>query len=210
VAKDFTELHKRLQKYVDDTVDPSDAIMWFNACNEDISFIAGYAKTLTVPFNRDVPVMDLPSDFIELMELKLKKNSQDDYLRIRPLGLVQPIDLYDPGYPEVDGSAGYEIFGDSIEIRMDNMESGQLLYRYYAYLPDVTDLTNVPALKPRFHDMYALFAATKFFQEYQDELQTKNDYWGEYMAKRQELEVEFNRIKTRSRSKTVYQFRVWS
>lgn len=209
MAKDFAELKERLETYVDDTVTEKRARMFFNQCNEDIARICGNTKFSESDFDKDVPALTLPPDFQEMMELKFKRDSQNNFLRVRPIGLVQPTDFYDPNYAETDGSTGYEIFGLSLELRADKLESGKLQLRYFAALPEVTDLTQQITLNVRFHDMYALFAAAKWYQNYQDELQAKQDYWGEYQEKRAELLIEYNRIKTRSASKTVYQFRTW-
>lgn len=211
MAKDFEELKKRVEFYVDDTLTEDTAILLFNACSEDISFLTAYSRTSEAEFDKEAPIISLPPDFLEPLEIKIKKEGYPDFLRILPIGLVQPQDVSTSQYlSSTDASTGYEIFGNAIEIRSSDMQNGTLLLRYYASLPEVTSLTDVPYLKPRFHDMYALYAAAKYYQNYQDELQAKNDYWGEYQMKRQELEKEFSRIKTKSQSNTVYQFRRWS
>lgn len=211
MAKNFGEIKQRVDFYTDDTMPPETAMMLFNQCNEDLSYFASNARTVEAEYDKDVPIIALPLDFLEALELKIRKEGERDFLRILPIGLVQPPDVWTSQYmSEADSSTGYELFGDAIEIRSSYPHSGTLLLRYYATLPTVTSLDHVPKLKPRWHDLYALFAAAKYYQNYQDELQAKNDYWGEYQTKRLELEKEFYRVKARSSSKTVYQYRRWS
>lgn len=211
MAKDFEALKKRTEFYADDILTPDTAMELFDQCSEDISAISSYSRTVEAEFDKDVPIVSLPLDFLEPLELKIKKEGETEYLRILGIGLVQPSDVSTSQFnSSTDATTGYEIFGNAIEIRSETPKSGTLLLRYYANLPNVAALTDVPKLPARFHDMYALFAAAKYFQNYQDELKAKNDYWGEYQSKRLELDREFQKLRTRSKSKTVYQFRTWS
>lgn len=211
MAKDFAELKARVDYYTDDTMVSDTAMLLFNQCSEDLAHIAGYAKSVELAFDKNAPTLALPLDFLEAIELKFKKTGDTDYLRILPIGLVQPQDVLSAAYiTDTDSATGYEIFGDAVEIRSSDLSSGTLLIRYYAHPPDVAALSDVPVIKHRFHDLYALFAAAKYFQNYQDELQAKGDYWNEYQMKRAEMELEFLKVKSRATSKTVYQYRRWS
>lgn len=205
----FKELKSRLDYYVDDTVPDDIAIMLFNQCGEDLSDYAGYAKTSVAEFNYTDPIMTLPVDFLEMIELKIKRTSDDDYYRIRPIGLVQPADFFDTAAPIAENVAGYEVFGDAFEIRPDQTENGMLLLRYYAMLPLIKSLDDAPVIKPRFHDAYSLYAAAKYYQNYQDELTAKRDYYDEYLQKKMELKEYTDDARVRTRSKSVYQFRSW-
>lgn len=209
MAKDFLELKARVDYYTDDAMAEDTAMMLFNECSEDLSAVSGYTQIFETPLDKDVPTFQIPADFIEAIELRVKKDV--DYLRILPIGVLQPQDTLVSNYVPVDSGVGYELFGDTIEVRFSNNPyNGTLQLRYFANLPSVESLSQVPAVKTRFHDAYALFAAAKYYQNYQDELQAKNDYWGEYQAKRFEIEKEFLKVKSRMTSKTVYQMRRWS
>lgn len=210
----YRDLIKRVEWYVDDKLDDPTALMLFNQAGEDLSPVAGYVQTKEAPFQTDVPTLTLPGDYFDLIELKIKRNSDKGYYRIRPLNLVQPPDFYALDY-EGDGEvAGYELVGNTVEIRMppreQKAEDGTVLMRYYAMLPAVTDLAQSPVIMPIYHDAYALFAAAKWWQNYQDELQAKSDYWGEYLLKRSQLEKEMRRLKEKNKSKSVYVFRSWT
>lgn len=210
MARDFNELKTRFEFYADDQVKNETALMLFNQCNEDISSDAGYAKTATNDFHKEVPVVSLPLDFLEMIELKIKRLSDNDYYRVKPMGLVQPEDFLEVKSPLAEGIVGYEVFGDSIEIRPAQEHDGTLLLRYYATLPTIKALTEIPIIKPAFHDIYALYAAAKYYQNYQDELPAKSDYYNEYMAKKMELKEYTDNARVRTKSKTVYAFRSWT
>lgn len=211
MAKDFAEIKKRLDYYVDDTVSDPTAIMLFNQCSEDLSLVAGYAKTSTAEYDPQLEgEIRLPTDWIEMIELQIKRITDDGYYRVMPLGLVAPEDIYDSKAPLADGIAGYEMFGDNIEILPKQEIASTIRLRYYAALPQIASLGEAPIVKVQYHDAYALYAAAKYYQNYQDELKAKADYFEEYMIKKLELKNETDRLRSKTKSRTVYQLRSWT
>jgi hypothetical protein len=183
----FSDIKTRLDYYVDDTVSPTVAVTLFNQCNEDLSPIAGYAQTVETDYDYTSPMVTLPTDLVQLIELEIKPESATEYTRI---------------YAE-RGKVHYLYFGDSIEIP-DQTENATLRLKYFAQLPAIASLSESPVIPARFHDLYALFAAAKYYQhEQQLDMGAKTDYWNEYLTKRAELEKVTQRMKHRSNPRKI-------
>lgn len=210
---------KRLNYLVDDVVAPDEALLLFNECNEDLSEIAAYAKYATAEFIAGQQFISLPADLISLVELRIKPLDQGDYTRLLSAGVVQPFDTFEldttNSFPE--GKYMYEWFGDHMELRPAPKVDGSLQIRYYGVLPkfkhfseyarqaaDPQFLGQVSALRPQYHRLYSLYAASRYMQNWMDSLDAKNDYMNEYMMGKQELARDTQSRKTKTRSRTVY------
>lgn len=200
------ELIERLNYLVDDNVAPSVAINLFNSCQDELAPIAGCARTAVAEFLAGQPIIALPNDLVDLVELKIKTQSMDDYRRIESAPLVTPEDVYDDTW--TSAATGFEWFGQEIEIRPTPKEDGTLLIRYYHQPDPLVNVTDISNIRPHFHRLLPLFAAAKYHQNWQNTEQM-NVFWGEYLKARSELESETTKRKARTRAKTVYQYRAW-
>lgn len=200
------ELIDRLNYLVDDTVPPTVAIDLFNSCLDEIATIAGCGRTAVAEFVAGQPMISLPADLVDLVELKIQTTSMRDYLRIESVALVTPEDVYDETWTLQ--SYGFEWFGNEVEIRPIPKEDGTLLIRYYHQPDHVRTVSDVPEIRPHFHRLLPLYGAAKYHQNWQNTEQM-NVFWGEYLKARSELEEETVNRKIRTRSKSVYQYRVW-
>lgn len=215
----FEQLKKRFEYLVDEAttdLDPDEVIMLFNECQEDLSEVAGYAKTAEASYYKNDSIISIPIDLVSLAEIKIKPSNKTEYTRMVSIGLTQPSDVFDNRLRENNGLFVYEWFGDNIEIRPTPKEDGTLQIRYYAKLPDLKetkDFTNgstntqflgqIPSLRLQYHKLLPLYAAAKHMQNYMDELSAKSDYYGEYMQGKAELEQDTLKRKNKSRSRTV-------
>lgn len=204
------QLITRLNYLVDDEVDEATAIELFNEAQEDLSEVAGYAKVAEADFYAGDAIIALPIDLIELVELRIKLNSASDFTRLAPYKLINQLDPFQAGQvADEGGPMGFEWFGDHIELVPVPQEDGKLQIRYYANLPRLTSVNDIPALRERFHRLLPLYAAAKYMQNWQDELAAKNDFYSEYLQGKEELRRDTMARKSRTRSRTVYQFRAW-
>jgi hypothetical protein len=214
------ELHRRTEYLIDDTMPFDIFVDLLNECNEDISEVARYEQIKTAQFYKDDPTVVLPLDFIVLLELKMKRNSEDEYRQMFSAGVPSKDDLY--GFPWGKEYQGFEMFGNSIEFRPVPDEDGSLLIRYYSEIPpfkpfsgysngetDPLFLSQRPSIQARFHRLYPLFAAMRYTQNWKDEQQAKNDFETEYQTIKLELAQDGERRRTQSRAKKIYQTRSW-
>jgi hypothetical protein len=217
---DLKDLHRRTEYLIDDSMPLDTFVDLLNECNEDISEIARFEQTREAQFYKNDSTVSLPIDFIVLLELKMKRNSEDEYRQMFSAGVPSIDDLL--GFPWGKDYQGFEMFGDSIEFRPVPDEDGSLLIRYYSEIPsfkhasdfdlkeeDPEFLTQQPSLKARFHRLYPLFAAMRYTQNWKDEQQAKNDFEREYQTIKMELAQDGERRRTQARAKKVYKTRSW-
>lgn len=211
------ELIKRFEYLVDADVEYDMLISLFNEAQEDLSKVAGYGKIADAHCYANDPLIPLPYDFVDLVELKIRTDSMEDYVRIPSIGVIQPADVYEKMDLPRTATYFYEWFGDTMELRPVPKENGSLLIRYYASLPPLkppnafanleTDpgfLRQQPALRQTYHRLLPLYAAMRFAQNWKDALDEKQDFYMEYMQGKSELEQETSSRKQKTRSKTVY------
>lgn len=206
------QLKKRLEYYTDQIWDDDEVITMFNDCQDDIHEVAGYAVTKTTAIDIGTTSVDLPSDLVALAEIKMLRSKDDRSKRLLPINLIQQADMY--GYDDipVPDVYGYEHFGQTITIVPDPKDSLTLDIRYFATLPQIPagDMNYVPKLRTKFHGIYPLYAAMRFYQGYMDRLQEKRDFQEEYLMKKQELKNDTDKIKNRAKPRKVIQYRSWT
>lgn len=154
----------------------------FNECSDDISDIAGYEQTFNANFTANQATIDnMPSDVMEVVDFRVKRNSDLSYLQMGDLQDFQ-----------------YTWFGNQLEFATPPTEDGVMQMRYFARLPRFTDLSETPVIEERFHRIYPIFAVVRYIQNYfQTEINLKNDFLAEYLKTKAELQA--NTIKKRSR-----------
>lgn len=206
------QLKKRLEYYTDQIWDDDEVVTLFNDCQDDIHEVAGYAVTKTTTLEEGIISVDLPSDLVSLAEIKMLRSSDNLAKRLLPLHLIQQGDARGYNDIPISDAYGYEHFGQSITIVPDPKDSITLDMRYFSTLPEIPtgDMEYVPQLRTKFHGIYPLYAAMRFFQGYQDRLAEKRDYQAEYLAKRTELKADTEKIKGRARPRKVIQYRSWT
>lgn len=201
------DLIDRLNYLVDDTVDDKMAINLFNEGQDELSDVAGYAKTGEASFLAGTSTISLPKDWVKLVEIKIKPQGKDTFLRMSAENLVNPHDYYDDEWTKP--RTGYEQFGDVIELRPTPKVNGTLQIRYYALLPELKATEDVPVLRGRFHRLLPLFAAARYMENWQDKLPDQQNFLTQFYRGRADLETETMRQHNKYKSGVVYQYRSW-
>ena len=202
------ELKKRLEYLVDDTVEDEIALSLFNEAQEDLSEVAGYAKTATLKFDKGMSLIPAPCDLIKVVELKIKLNSDRRYSTLFPLRKIHAESYY--GHPYEPCVKGYRLFGNQFELVPEPKEPGELMIHYYATLPELKDMDDIPSLDQRYHRLLPLFAASRYMQNWQGELSAKQDFYTEYLQGKMELEKDFRKKDVRTKPRGVYVLRPWA
>lgn len=203
------ELIARLNYLVDDSVPLTTALYLFNEALDDLSLVAGYTKMAEAAFAAQASTIALPPDLIELVSIRVKFDGETKFQRILSNDAVRPTDYYEDD-SIVDGEYGYDWFGNAIEIRPLPANNGSMQIRYYAALPHLAAEEDEPPLNLRYHRLIPLFAAARYMQNWGDKASEKQDFQGDYMQGKNDLQSETIRHKRRNGPKVVVKIRSWS
>lgn len=186
------QLQDRLNFLVNDSVGNTTTLSLFNECQEDIADVAGYEQTVVIPFTAGQTVINTPADLIEPVYITIQKAS--DELPF-PLG---------------DATSGYQWFSHTLELTVAPEEDGEIKLYYFANLPALENLTDTPAFDARYHRILVFYAATRYVQNFfETELAMKNDFYGEYLKLRAELQADAAKRKARFAPKTFQVKAMW-
>lgn len=219
------DLWNRLNYMVDDNIPIDEAIILFNEGQEEIVKDAAYAVTAYAYFNSGTATVPLPADLVEIVEVKMQlpswaasanANAGDDgYRRLFDVNLRTDGDTANDQW-YMGGINGYEWFGNNITIRPTPQESGTLMLKYYAMLPALTsnadangNYTDVPAFRPQYHKILAVYAAMRWAQNWKDVPNEVQEFQQEFNTIRAEMQEDSQWRKERTKSRTVYQVREW-
>lgn len=156
---------------------PKTYVALMNACSGAITDAARYLKTIDLLFTAGATSLTLPSDVHKLIPKAAL------WLDGQPVPEVPLDDTV---------NAGYVNLGATLELRQPPTEDKTYKLYYFAKLPRLTgDPDEVPVIPEQFHEVYSLFIAMRYVQNYQDssELGLKKDFEGEYNGIRAELDA---------------------
>ena len=212
----YNDLKTRAEFLVDDTID--NIAMWFNECLEDLSDISGFQKTLVFDKTESDSTkyggyhFSLPSDFIEVAEIVLLETNSTTIKANKTF--TNKYALSAMSYPTTE-LQGYQVTQDESDNRVlwvypTFKNAIQVIFRYDAQLPKTTaTLSGTPSLPEQYHKLLSLYAASRYFQNAQGELEAKNDYYAEYLKGKQELQAYTESKRQRYIRKQVDVKRVW-
>jgi hypothetical protein len=211
----YNDLLKRVEFLVDDSVD--DVLMWFNECLEDLSEISGAEKTIVYEQDENGSAkhggyhFDLPSDFIEVSEIVVLETDSPT-IKVNKK-YINKFSLSAMSYPTTE-LQGYQVTLNENSKRIlwvypTFKNAIQIVFRYECLLPRATAMTQTPNLPEQYHRLLPLYVASRYFQNAQGELDTKNDYYAEYLKGKQELKQYTESKRQRYIRKKVEVKRAW-
>lgn len=201
------ELINRLEYLVDDDVSPEIAVMLFNMAQEDLAEVAGYTKIAETEFFRGADNINLPSDLVDIEEVRVRKAGETEYNRRILNALIHKYEDLPPGSNEIER---FELIGDIMYLKPKAPYNGSMRIIYYALLPEIPlDLNYKPKLRTAYHRAFPLFAAARYMQNWQDELNAKQDFYGEYLEVKNALYQDTLERKQKSKSQFVIKTRGW-
>jgi hypothetical protein len=166
------DLIKEVNKDIDDSLSNTEITQWINRGLDDLTPVAKYKKSVTIPLIAGQKEYSLPAD-VHKIELIL----DDTELHEIPL--------------KDRTSRGYKVWGNTLTIQPTPENNGELTFYYYASLPHLKNNDDVPAIPSHYHDLLVLYAVAR--AKYQDEEpEMQMNAWGEYQAKRREFAIEQN------------------
>ncbi|OHR74002.1 hypothetical protein HMPREF3291_05295 [Bacillus sp. HMSC76G11] len=147
---DLRELTLEVLKDIDDSLTDSDIKGWLNRCLDDLTPVAKYQKMISIPLLAGEKTITLPDD---LHEIVLLTDGECDY---------KGISLMDKT------SIGYKRWENTLTLQPEVEEDSTFTLYYYARLPHLVEVTDVPVIRPDFHDLLVLYGVAK--AKYKDEL----------------------------------------
>jgi hypothetical protein len=168
----LASLIKEVNKDIDDSLSNGDVTQWLNRALDDLTPVAKYKRSVTIPLIAGQTNYDLPSDFhkIELL-----------------------MDVYKlPEIPLEDHSSrGFKKWGNTLTIQPIPENKGVLTLYYYAKLPHLSNSDDEPVIPSHYHDLLVLYAVAR--AKYQDEEpEMQMNAWSEYQNKKREFAIEQN------------------
>lgn len=168
------EIISEINKNVDDELDNSESIGWINRCMEELTPIANNQSITTLDTFADQSQYDLPTDFINVEQVIYGGTA------------LRQVALSDTR------TCGYKIYANKIILQPAPTEDGSLDLYYESNLPYLSDLEDIPQIPVFFHDLFVLYAMTKFMYK-DDELTRKADAQSDYNIRKREFIRYMNR-----------------
>lgn len=159
---------EEINKDADDTLDNAEIIGWVNRCLDDLSPYSNYQKSTVISVVSGQKEYELPSDVISIFQLV-------DRNRVLP---QLPVSNYQ--------REGYKVWGDKIILQPTPEEDKELELFYYATLPRLQNMEDVPAFHSQFHELLIYYTLAKF--NFQDEEEDKQmNAWSDYAARKDDF-----------------------
>lgn len=179
------ELKSQTEVYTKEVLEEDIFINWINECMNDLSNISGYTKTASINYTAGQEEIELPADFISM--IRVKQNDEK-------IGKGTTI------------SDGYFTYGSHLELAPIPTADGVLDIDYYAELPTINDLSDIPALKEKYHRLLVYYAYMTYLEiNERDNSLALNKYLGLKEQMRKEVQKE----KLRNKPRTVRTLRSW-
>jgi hypothetical protein len=198
----YSKLMERTEFLIDDSMDPVTASNLFNECLEDLSYIARYEKTATGEITDNGFI--LPEDVIDIIQLIVETRGRQQE--------AKRASLKDDEW-DLDRNQSSAVFFKEFEKKIELFpeRSGTYTLRYFAYLPEVNQLNfnEEPPIPRNFHRLLSLYAATRYFDNWEGNPEQRNNYRIQYEALKTELEQYTNRKATRNKQSKVVMARGW-
>lgn len=204
-------LIKRGKYLVDDNIESDTIIEAFNECLEDLSAIANYEVSATIPMEAGVQQLALPDDCMEVVRIRIRKENEDYLALCKPL--KNQDDAY--GFNAASEIHMYRQFGSTITIEPKITKNYEVLIDYYGSIPPVLSIQQDPSLqgKPkipeRFHRALPLFFAVRYFENWEDNSEMRKNFQGQYDVIKQQYSIEAQQRKTKTRSNQVQIVEGW-
>ena len=165
------QLQNEVLKDIDDTLTNEDIRGWLNRCLDDLSPIAKYQKQVQIPLLAGESSIELPED---LHEIILFSDEEADFHEI-PL--------------KDKHTRGYKKWSNVLSIQPIVANDRTFTLYYYARLPHLTEITDIPKIRPDFHDLLVLYGVAK--AKYKDELvDMQQNAMQEYYTRKDEFARE--------------------
>lgn len=206
------ELIERTHYLIDDQMDATRLIALFNECLEDLSpYNRTIKKVSGVILNGSIP---FPEDYIKVNKAYVTINNRKKRAAI--VGINEELE-------ETDMYSLNDVYVREVGTEFEVIptvadQSGYELY-YYPELPSilttdengdpVTDYAVIPPIAKRYHRLLSLYAAVKYFENWEGNPELRNNYNEQYQSLKLEYAKEEQRKEYRNRSRTVSQTRSW-
>ncbi|MFY0760193.1 hypothetical protein AB1K32_15085 [Metabacillus dongyingensis] len=165
------QMNSEVLKDIDDTLTSEDIRGWLNRCLDDLTLVAKYQKMVTIPLLSGENSIVLPED---LQEIILFSDEECEFSEI-PLRDKE--------------TRGYKKWSNVLSIQPIVEKDRTFTLYYYARLPHLTEVTDVPVIRPDFHDLLVLYAVAK--AKYKDELtDMQQNAMQEYYTRKEEFAKE--------------------
>src|SRR5690606_21811909 len=153
---------------------PSELLRFYNACSQEISPIARVVGRATADYIPELTEITVPKDFLKRIPRGFLWFNGEE---IPEQSLMTP------------NRRGYIMWGDVIILNNISDKPGTLLMYYYRKLPKFTgDPEEEPIIHEDFHDIYAFYAATRWFQGEPDEYEAKRDRQLDFERRKTDLD----------------------
>lgn len=194
----ISQLIKRTEYLIDDRIDVSLAIDFFNEAIADLSTVAGIEKKTTISMSANEGMFTLPDDFVEMIAVYvIDRDSTEKAKLVTERDLYQQSDVFT-----------FRLFGNEVEISPKPKQPYEITVEYFSRIPKLpnsdTDasLTAIPQFDERFHRALSIYCALQY-AENDDNSYKRQNLQETYTSIREEMLVEYWKRKTRTRSKTV-------
>lgn len=173
VAKvNLEEIIEEINKDADDTLDNSEVIGWINRGLDDLTILAKYQRVATVMVISGQKEYELPSDLVSLKHVVMNGK----LLKEIPIG---------------ESKEGYKLW-EQLILQPTPTEDAQIELYYYATLPRVIEMTDVPKIPSLFHDLLVYYTLAKYnFREEEETIQL--NAWNDYLNRKTEFARYMNR-----------------
>lgn len=206
------QLHSRLEYLVDDKVESDRAIDLFNEALEDMSQIGDYEQESVLTVSGGETTIPLPDGFISLIGLYIAVNG-GEFLATRSNRVRE--DKYYGRAPNRDHYR-FEEFPESLRLLEAPKDDYTATIRYLSNYPEIPKTTKdpslqyVPKLPSRFHRALPLFAAFRYYENWEDNGSMRQELYDQYNNIKRELDQDAGRRSMKRRNNRVVITREWS
>lgn len=184
IRLNLSELVKKARYLVDEYTIETDLIIGlFNDALDDLSEVARKRKSIQFTLVPPEKTFSLPEDFIDINHLSLVDEVRERQTR---LSMADSLD------GDIDHDTFY-IDDEKIVANQETHRERTYILDYYAHLPHLklsledTSLDQVPVLPIQYHRILPVYAAFKYFQNWEANPEQRNHYMQEYFAIKEDL-----------------------
>lgn len=194
----ISQLIKRTNYLVDDVVEPSIAIDFFNEAISDLSTIGAIQKKTSIQMEKGQQTVTLPDDYVDIISVYVIDQTSEEKAK-----MVTERDLYDQST-----EFSFRLFGNEIEIYPSMNTDYRVDIEYFSQIPKLPTVENdssleaIPKFDERFHRALSIYCALQYAENDDNTYKIAN-LRNSYREIREEMEKEYMKKKTRTRSKTI-------
>lgn len=208
-------LVRRTSYLIDDNIVADIAIDLFNEALEEIDTIYGQGKRLVTPLAIDSNTITLPSDLLDITRVIVKTDDEKGENKYEAKSeSMNNMDNYS-GIEYPDEYYSYNIFGNEMKIFPIPKKPVEVTIEYYGGNEKIpsTDvdpsLKYVPKIPERYHRALPLFAASRYFENWEDNPEQRNNFRKQFERIRDDMAYHYERKTRNAKSKKVYITRGW-